>query len=252
MFFNRQGLRNQSVVSPKAIGEVFNQDMKWEFRELEHGRVEIYEYPEYGGQYIVSLDASEAVGSDEAAILVINKQTNATAAVISGQHTPEELAHMGIALGNYYNKALVVPENKGYGYMVAQLINKKYGNIYKRIRTARGKEEPTEELGYNTNSVTRPQYLAQLNEEIKNSSTTLRSEKLINECNTFVIKKDKQGNVTKTEAQSGCQDGLVICRAIAGIVRQQYPYIKREDKSNAYAPQPLSYRPMSYSRKLRR
>ena len=228
MFFDRRGLQRQQVLEPKAIGEIFNQDMKWDFRALEHGRVEIFEYPEKDEQYIVTADASEGIGVDEASALVLNKRSNATVAVVSGQYTPEELAHMAIGLGNYYNMAIIAPENKGYGYMVGQLVNKKYGNVYRRVRTAKGKDEPTEEIGYNTNSVTRPQYLAQLNEEIKNSSTTLRSKKVIDQCNTFVIKKDKQGNVTKVEAQAGCQDGLVICRSIAGMVRQQYPYVNRD------------------------
>ena len=228
MFFDRKGLQRQQTIEPRAIGDIFNQDMKWDFRALEHGRIEIYEYPEKGEQYIVTTDASEGIGVDEAAALVLNKRSNATAAIVSGQHTPEELAHMAIGLGNYYNQAIIAPENKGYGYMVGQLVNKKYGNVYRRVRTAKGKDEKTEEIGYNTNSVTRPQYLAQLNEEIKNSSTNLYAKKLIDECNTFVIKKDKQGNVTKIEAQAGCQDGLVICRGIAGIVRQQYPYVRRD------------------------
>lgn len=234
MFFDRRGLQRQKATQPEAIGEVFNQDMKWDFRALPEGRIEIYEYPEEGAQYIVTLDASEAVGADEASILVLNKQTNATSAIVAGQHTPEELAQMGIGLGNYYNTALLAPENKGYGYMVGQLINKKYGNVYRRVKTNKGTDEPTEEIGFNTNSVTRPQYLAQLNEEIKNSSTQLRSQKIIDQCNTFVIKKDKQGNVTKVEAQTGCQDGLVICRAIAGVVRQQYPYV-RTDRAGSSA-----------------
>jgi hypothetical protein len=61
-------------------------------------------------------------------------------------------------------------------------------------------------------------------EEVKNNSTTLNAKELISECRTFIIKKDDKGKVTKVEAQTGYQDGLVICRAIAGYVRNQYPY----------------------------
>lgn len=224
MFFDRIGLGKQVGVRPKFIGELFYQGLKWEFRDMPHGRIKIYDKPELGEEYIVSSDASEALGSDEAGILVLNKRLNSTAAIVVGQHTPEEVAELNIALGNYYNNALVVPENKGYGYMVCQLVSQKYGNIYKRMITKTGTAEQTEELGFNTNSVTRPQMLAQLNEELRHNSTSLNSAELISECRTFVIKKDKQGNVTKVEAQDGCQDGLVICRAIAGMARQQYPY----------------------------
>jgi hypothetical protein len=224
LFFDRKGLAKQVKKRPIAVGEIFFQNLKWEFRDIPHGRIEVFERPQIGEQYIVAGDASEAIGSDEAAVLVLNKRMNATAAIVAGQHTPEELAQLLIALGNFYNQALVVPENKGYGYMVCQLVNQGYGNIYRKIINKDGIDTPTDELGFNTNSVTRPQMLGQMAEEVKNNSSTFNSEKLISECNTFITKKDKQGNVTKIEAQDGYQDGLVICRAIAGIVRNQYPF----------------------------
>lgn len=224
MFFDRRGLQKQVEKRPVAIGELFYQEMKWTFRDLPAGRLLIYEKPSQLEQYIIASDASEAVGGDEAAIVVLNKRLNTTAAIAYGQYTPEEVAEMSIALGNYYNNGLVVPENKGYGYMVCQLVYAKYGNIYKRIKDATGTDKPTEELGFNTNAVTRPTMLAQMSEEIKYNSTGIYSKALIDECRTFIIKRDRDGKVTKIEAEDGKQDGLVMARAIAGIVRTQYPY----------------------------
>lgn len=231
LFFDTKGLAKQLKKRPIAIGEIFFQSLKWEWRDIPHGRIEIFERPEEGEQYIVAGDASEAVDSDEAAIVVLNKRMNSTAAIVAGQHAPEELAQMLIALGNFYNQGMIAQENKGYGYQVNQLVNANYGNVYRKIINKDGIDTVTDELGFNTNSVTRPQMLAAMAEEIKNNSTTLNSEKLISECHTFIIKRDKDGNVTKIEAQDGYQDGkklyqdgLVICRAIAGIVRNQYPY----------------------------
>lgn len=237
MFFDRRGLDKQVAKRPIATGEIFFQNLKWEWRDMPYGRIEIHERPDAKEQYLVVSDASEAIGSDEASILVLNKRMNTTAAIVAGQHTPEELAQLNIALGNFYNKALVVPENKGYGYMVCQLVNQNYGNIYHKIVNKDGVDIPTDELGFNTNVVTRPQMLAQMNEEIKNNSTVLNSAKLISQCRTFIIKKDKDGKVTKVEAQTGYQDGLVICRAIASVVRTQYPYVQTASASNAKAAQ---------------
>uniref|UniRef100_A0A6M3J062 Putative terminase n=1 Tax=viral metagenome TaxID=1070528 RepID=A0A6M3J062_9ZZZZ len=236
LFFDRRGLERQLEKRPILIGELFYQNMKYEFREFTHGRIKVYEKPDPSEEYIVASDASEAIGSDEAAIVVLNNRLNTTAAIVVGQHAPEELAELDIALGNWYCTALVAPENKGYGYMVCQLVYQKYGNIYKRMVTKTGEALPTEELGFNTNSVTRPQMLAQMNEEIKGGTTELYAKEIIDECRTFIIKKDKHGNVTKVEAQDGFQDGLVICRAIAGMVRQQYPY-KLPQKGEQHAKQ---------------
>jgi hypothetical protein len=210
-FFNRDGLNRQVSKRPIAVGELYYEHMKYVFRPYQHGRIQIYEYPNPQDQYTIGADASEAVGLDEAAIVVLNKLYNSTAAEVVGNIAPEELAELLILLGNYYNQAMVAPENKGYGYMVCQLVAKKYGNIYRRVRNADGSDTATDELGWNTNSVTRPQMLAQFNEEIAHGSTQMVSKKLIDECRTFVIKKDKDGKAVKVEAQTGFQDGLVIC-----------------------------------------
>jgi len=228
MFFDKGGMEKQVPMIPIARGDIFYEGMEYIFRELPTGRIEVYEYPKFGEQYIIASDASEAVGLDEAAALVLNKRLNTTAAIAHGNYSPEELAEIGISLGNWYNQGMIAPENKNYGYMVCQLTHKKYGNIYKKIITRKGEKEHTEELGFNTNSVTRPQMLAELNEEIKNSSTQLNAKALIEECRTFITKRDDKGKVTKVEAQDGFQDGLVICRCIAGMVRNQYPYLKQK------------------------
>ncbi len=244
LYFDPEGLVKQLKKRPIALGEIFFQNLKWEFRDLPHGRIEIFEKPQDGEQYIIIQDASEGVDADEAAILVLNKRMNSTAAIVAGQHTPEEIAQMGISLANFYNQGLLVPENKGYGYQVGQLDYQNYGNVYRKMVDKDGIPTATDEIGFNTNSVTRPQMLAQLAEEIKNNATVLNSEKLINECYTFVIKRDnKDGNVVKIEAQDGVQDGkrlyqdgLVICRAIGSYVRNQFPY-KVTDTKDIHAKQ---------------
>ncbi len=225
MYFDRKGLAKQLSRRALTIGEIFFQNLKWEWRDIPHGRIKLYERPQEGEQYIIVGDASEAIGLDEAAGVVLNKRMNSTAAIIQGQIPPEDLAQLLIALGNFFNQGLVVQENKGYGYQVNRLVFQNYGNIYRKVVNKDGIDTQTEELGFNTNSVTRPAILAQMAEEVKNNSTTLNAAELISECETFIIKKDKEGKVTKIEADEGYQDGLVICRAIAGYVRNQHPYV---------------------------
>jgi len=237
LFFDKDGLKKQIIKKPIAIGELFFEDLKWQFRDLPHGRIKIYERPELNEQYVVAGDASEAVGEDEAAALVLNKRLNTVCATIAGQHTPEDLAQLEIALGHFYNKAIIAQENKGYGYQVNQLIFKNYGNIYRKMINKDGIDTPTDELGFNTNSVSRPQILALMADEIKCNSCSLYSKELIDECYSFVIKRNEKGEVTKIEAQDGVrdgkklyQDGLLICRAIAGFIRNKFPYLVLKTK----------------------
>jgi len=220
-FFDMVQLQKQITQKPIDTGEIFLSDTRHEFRSMPGGRIEVFERPQPGDKYFIILDASEAIGQDEASIYVGNVRLNRTAAVVAGQIPPEDLAHLGVMLGNWYNNALVVPENKGYGHMVCQLIFKQYGNIYRRVTNKSGDPKESEELGFNTNSVSRPEMLGRLAEEVRLNSTQLLSDKIVSQCRTFVIDPDKK----KAEALPGKQDGLVICRAIFAQVRHERPYV---------------------------
>ena len=227
MYFDQRSLAKQEkwIKKPERIGEIFYQDQKWEFRDLENGRIRLYEEPEKEEKYILTLDASEGLAAgDEAAGIVLNSRTNHTAAVLNGQYSTIELADLAIALGNYFNQALIAPENKGYGNDVCQRIYSKYGNLYRRKRKTTGAVEETEELGFNTNTVTRPAMLSALNDEIVNQSTVLMDWQLWDEMTTFIQPLDVNGKPMSPKAENGAQDGLVMCRAIASAVRQEHPY----------------------------
>ena len=232
LFFDLKGLDKQrkKAIKPISVGEILSLEMGYKYREEQFGRISIFHEPMPGDQYIISADASEGIQKDKASALVLNKRLNRTEAIINGQHSPEELAQMCIGLCIYYNKGLFVGENKGYGYMLNQLVFKKYGNVYRRSVNKDGRSKEMRELGYNTNSVTRPLYLAQLNEEIKTNATDLVSEELVEECYNFIRKKNRDGEFKRVEADAGKQDGLVIARAIAGIVRMDNPFIQRSGR----------------------
>lgn len=219
-FFNNHAMIKQIKHQPIKVGEIFEEGMDHNFRSMPEGRIKIYETPKKYEQYSVTIDASEAVGQDEGSIYVHNVRLNQTAAVVNGQYPPEDLSHMGVMLGNYYNKCMIIPENKGYGYMVCQQVSKKYGNIYRRKKTKDGEQNETEELGFNTNLITRPEMLGRLAAEILKNSTKLMDKHLIKQCQSFII----DPKTKKAQAAPNKQDGLVICRAIAAQVRHEHPY----------------------------
>jgi hypothetical protein len=220
-FFDQTELKNQVKAKPIAVGEIFKERLKYDFRAGENGRMKIYEHPRAGEQYILTADASEALGQDEGSILVINSRTNKTVAVANGQYPPEDLADMGIRLGYYYNNAIAAPESKGYGYMVIKLMMESYGNMYYMKKDENGKMiEDKTKPGFNTNSSTRPMYLAQLAQEIKENSAELLDSDMIDQHYSFIIDPKSK----KPQAAPSKQDGLVICRAIATQVRIEHPY----------------------------
>ena len=223
LYFNREALKRQEIHKPIASGNIVR-DEGYIFREDAAGLFKIYEFPRKGEQYVVGADSAEGLErGDKSAGIVINKRTNKTVCAYNYNTPPDRFEEDLIKMGSFYNMAVIACENKGYGYSVNQGLYKHYGKVYRRIKTKTGIKEPMLDLGWNTNSVSRPQMLAQLSEEITEGSTDLLDMDLINQCWTF-INNMKRG---QPEADRSKCDDLVIARAIAGQVRTEQPYKER-------------------------
>ncbi len=221
-FFDGKALKNQIAHKqrPKRIGEIFKEELRYAFRDLPNGRIKIYENPSPNEQYIVTADASEALGQDEGSVYVLNNRLNRTVAVVNGQYPPEELADMCVKLGHFYNMAMIAPETKGYGTQVVSHVAGEYGKVYRQKKEINGVLIETDKLGFVTNIKTRPEMLGRAAETILQNSCELIAEALLNQCQTFIINPKNK----KAEAAPGKEDGLVICFAIAQQVRHEHPY----------------------------
>ena len=179
------------------------------------------------GQYCIGGDACSGSGADWASLCGIDKQTNETVAVYHAKCDPDELAFRAMTLGNVLNTAKVAIENDKFGFAANNKLKTIYGNIYVRRTYNKTTNKRVEEFGWDTNAITRPMMLGQMQEEIREGSLQLKYPVLIRECLTF-IKNPESG---KAEAESGFNDDTVISRAIAGQIRNEEPYkIKPERK----------------------
>ncbi len=221
LYFNREALKKQEIKKPLAIGNIVKEDGRYIFREDAVGLFKIYEFPQRNGQYVIAGDSAEGLEhGDKSAGIVLNKRTNKTVCVYNHNIAPDRFEEDLIKMGSLYNDGIIACENKGYGYSVNQGLYKHYGKVYRRIKTKTGIKEQTLDLGFNTNSVSRPQILAQLGEEIAEGSTDLLDQDLIQQAWTF-INNLKRG---QPEADRGKCDDLIMARAIAGQVRAEQPY----------------------------
>ena len=224
LFFNREALKLQKAKPPLAVGNIVKEEGRYIFREDPAGLFKIYEFPKKNEQYVIGGDPAEGLEhGDKSAGIVINKRSNKTVCAYNHNVPPERFEEDLIRMGYYYNESIIACESKGYGTSVNQGLYKRYGKVYRKIRTKTGIKEQTMELGYNTNSSTRPQMLAQLAEEIAEGSTELVDNSLISQSWTF-INNTKRG---QPEADKGKSDDMVMARAIAGQVRLEQPYKER-------------------------
>lgn len=214
------GLDKQEVQEP-IMGEVMEIDGKFEFIGRKGGRVKFYEFPDAEDEYVVTVDTSKGGDGDDASILCLNKHKNETACVVYGSYDVEELEKMATNIANYYNMCMIVPEVNTYGWHFTKLCLKHYGNIY--YHGDKSKPRVREKYGFNTTKKSRDTMLLMLKDEIKQETTKLLSERLLDECRTFVKKYNNEGEVKKVEGSGSEPDGLVICRAMASYVRNEYP-----------------------------
>lgn len=220
-FFDKGGLGRQIVEKPIATGGIVKDGGRYTFREQATGLFRIYEMPRRGEQYVVAGDPAEGLEhGDKSSAVVLNKKTNKTACIYNHNIPPDRFEEDLIKMGHWYNDAIIACESKGYGYSVNQGLYKNYGKVYRKVKSKKGYTEQTQDLGWNTNSVTRPTMLAQMAEEILNGSTDLCDKELMAQCWTF-INNIKRG---QPEAERGKADDLVMARAIAGMVRIEQPF----------------------------
>ena len=81
--------------------------------------LEIYQLPEEGRHYVIGADPAEGnPTSDDSALTVMDRDTLEEVAALAGKYQPSTLAAHADAVGNYYNKAAVLPERNNHGHAV--------------------------------------------------------------------------------------------------------------------------------------
>jgi hypothetical protein len=174
-----------------------------------NGEMEIWLPPLKDKQYLVAVDpAGGGSDGDYSAAQVLEMEAGLQCAEFAGHVGGLELAQLVTALAAEYNNALLVVErnNHGSGILALAEASCRYGRIYKQ----------KEQLGWLTNSVSRPAVVGRLDAALIEAPQSFLSRKLLAECRSFVRQKD--GN---TGARAGTHDDRVMAMAIALAVRAE-------------------------------
>jgi hypothetical protein len=182
--------------------------------ERKYGDLFIWEKPLKDFRYVIGVDASEGRGGDNGVIEVINAYTGVQAAEFASNYTPpNKLAELAIEIGHYYNNAMLVPESNNHGHAVIQILRPRYWNLYRRESTDTLTGQKNEIIGWNTTGMTKPLLVDNLEEAVREHSTTINSEELLKEMKIFV--QTDEGGKQGYGAEGTGHDDRVIAYGLA-------------------------------------
>jgi hypothetical protein len=174
-----------------------------------NGELEIWLPPLPGKHYVVAVDpAGGGSEGDYTAVEVIELESGLQCAEAASHVGSLEAARFLAELGHEYNDAWLAVERNNHGHGVLWLLDGVCH--YPRIYAQNG------QLGWLTNSVSRPIGIGRLNAALIDQPDLFMSRKLLAECRSFVRQPDGS-----TGAQSGTHDDRVMAMAIGLAARAE-------------------------------
>lgn len=217
-----------NLLEPKLRGEMELVERRPSFMPDPKGFLKIYQEAQPEERYVIGADTCEsALKFDEACAQVIKRSTWTQVAHLHGHMNPEDFAQRLIALGLYYNRALLCPERNGPGLVtVTYLANRNYPNLCrekKAVVSDEGQWTETEEYGFHTNAKTKPLIIDHLQNALRSLLLVLHDKQTIAELETYVVKDVNKDGHVMMGADEGHRDDCVMALAIALHYAKQLP-----------------------------
>jgi len=213
-----------SVIEPDNLSfyeQTFIQDPVE--RRFMGGDFWIWQYADYGRNYIISADVARGDGSDYSAFHVIDIEACEQVAEYKSQIGTREYGNMLVSVAAEYNNALLVVENANIGWdVVNTIIEKGYQNLYYSPRAygelnidkwkAKVGSDQTVP-GFTTSAKTRPLVVSKMEAYIRDRHFVFHSKRLLEELRVFIWQHGK------AQAQNGYNDDLVMALGMGLFTR---------------------------------
>lgn len=173
----------------------------------------IWHPPEKGRRYVISADVSRGDSGDFSTFHIIDYDTMTVCAEFMGKIPPDRLADLLDEYGRRYENALICPEQNTFGYFTCVKLR---DEGYPRLYYAGGHGDvfeyksvnPDAIPGFSTQTKTRTQILAKLEEVIRNGQLKTYSQRLYDQLQAFIW------NGAKAMASKDAHDDLIISISI--------------------------------------
>ncbi|NBW06517.1 MAG: hypothetical protein EBR82_00650 [Caulobacteraceae bacterium] len=173
----------------------------------------VWSKPEVGRKYVLSADVARGDAADFSTFHIIDYDTCEVAVEFMGKIPPDKFADILSEYGKEYNDALICPEQNTFGYFACvKLRDMGYPRLYYQNHTGDAYEyhsiNPDAIPGFSTQTKTRTQILAKLEELVRNGKLRTYSQRLFDQLQAFVW------NGSKAMASKDAHDDLIMSLAI--------------------------------------
>lgn len=193
------------------------------------GPLMVWNKPQPKRAYVIGGDTAEGLhNGDYSTLTVIDVETREIQAIYKSQIPPDEFYEVCIAVGNWYNNALLAVEvNKDGLWVNNELERNGYTNLYYRQRIDDVTKQVAQTFGWRTDRQSRDSMLTELRSVFADVAFT--QAPLLDEMISFV--RNARG---KPEAVLGKHDDVIMATAIAYMVRKLW-YVENFKQQNTQA-----------------
>ena len=196
-------------------------------------------YEEYNPlhNYILGSDVSHGIGKDHSTVVIIDftpLQPKVVAIYKNNTIDASTFAHIIKDGGNRYGSCLAIVENNDRGYATLDRLKDNYSNIYQRERKIDGKE--TKELGFNTNSATKPKIMTDLKIAVNEDLIDIPCKHICSELRSY---DDNDVSNTRFDEDQTNHWDLVIALALAWfgkdkVISQNFEIITKDTTNDIF------------------
>ena len=182
----------------------------------------VWKLPEKKKKYFFGVNVGEGLDADYSVICIFDENYYQVAEWRSNKIKPYEFTKLLFALGNFYNKGLMVIEKASAGHTVLDRMKNdyRYPNLYKYKSYDQKSGKSKRKIGWVTTPQSKSMMMDDLQEIFETGQCLINSSDLLTEMKLFQLTEDG-----KLKAASGHDDCVMACAmALQGVKSKQYYY----------------------------
>jgi hypothetical protein len=198
-----------------------------EWKVHPRGELLLYHEHEDTESYTIGADTSAGIRGRDYSVATVLDRRKRQVAVLRGYFAPDYFADLLYRLGEFFNWALIAPENNNHGILTVNRLHKElaYPYVYTEVVVDKISDEETIKIGFGTNVKTKPLIIDKLRAAMRDGEIELTDATTIREMLTYIVTENGA-----MEAEKNCHDDCVMALAICNHIHDgDYEPVKNQD-----------------------